>query len=173
MVIGRPRRPPVFSVPVRIYAHLSWTCWARLPLIDEPVAAFLQPFLLAEAKRHGARIIEIGVVPNHVHLLLELPPAYDVPRLVQGLKGASARLANRDGHARNESLRWDAGYDLRSVGLKQLPHVANYIRHQELKHGSPKPRVPNQPFRAGVVAEPALQRTDSISTSRVRSLLEI
>ena len=124
-------------MPVRIYAHLSWTCWARLPLIDEAVASFLAPFLLAEAKRHGARVVEMGIVSNHVHLLLELPAAYDVPRLVQGLKGASARLANRDGHARNQSLRWDTGYDLRSVGLKQLPQVANYIRLQELKHGSP------------------------------------
>jgi REP element-mobilizing transposase RayT len=115
-------------------------------LIDAAVAHFLQPFLLAEAKRHGARVIEIGVVPNHVHLLLELPPAYDVPRLVQGLKGASARLANRDGHSRNKSLRWDAGYDLRSVGIKQLPQVANYVRLQEVKHGSPgQKRIPVSP----------------------------
>ncbi len=126
-------------MPVRIYAHLSWTTWARLPLVDESVAGFLLRFLLAEAKRHGTRVIEIGVVPNHVHLLLQLPPAYDVPRLVQGLKGASARLANRDGFSRNKSLRWETGYDLRSVGLKQLPQVANYVRLQELKHGSPRP----------------------------------
>ncbi|OLB49397.1 MAG: hypothetical protein AUI08_08130 [Gemmatimonadetes bacterium 13_2_20CM_2_65_7] len=98
-------------MPVRIYAHLSWTTWARLPLIEESVADFLLRFLLAEAKRHGTRVIEIGVVPNHVHLLLQLPPAYDVPRLVQGLKGASARLANRDGFSQNNSLRWETGYD--------------------------------------------------------------
>jgi len=126
-------------VPVRIYAHLSWTTWGRLPLIDERVAEFLLRFLLAEAKRHGARVIEVGIVPDHVHLLLELPPSYDVPQLVQGLKGASARLANRDGHARNKSLRWEAGYDCRSVGIRQLPQVADYVRLQELKHGSPRP----------------------------------
>ena len=125
-------------MPVRIYARLSWTTWARLPLVDESVAGFLLRFLLAEAKRHGARVIEIGVVPNHVHLLLQLPPAYDVPRLVQGLKGASARLANRDGFSQNKSLRWETGYDLQSVGIKQLPQVANYVRLQELKHGSPR-----------------------------------
>jgi len=126
-------------MPVRIYAHLSWTTWARLPLIEESVADFLLRFLLAEAKRHGTRVIEIGVVPNHVHLLLQLPPAYDVPRLVQGLKGASARLANRDGFSQNNSLRWETGYDLRSVGIKQLPQVANYVRLQQLKHGTPRP----------------------------------
>ena len=126
-------------MPVHIYAHLSWTTWARLPLISQAVAEFLLRFLLAEAKRHGARVVEIGVVPNHVHMLLELPASYDVPRLVQGLKGASARLANRDGFSRNKSLRWETGYDLRSVGIKQLPQVANYVRLQELKHGSPRP----------------------------------
>ena len=42
-------------MPFRFYAHLSWTTWARLPLIDEAVANFLGPFLLAEAKRHGVR----------------------------------------------------------------------------------------------------------------------
>ena len=126
-------------MPVHIYAHLSWTTWARLPLISQAVAEFLLRFLLAEAKRHGARVVEIGVVPNHVHMLLELPAAFDVPRLVQGLKGASARLANRDGFSRNKSLRWETGYDLRSVGIKQLPQVANYVRLQELKHGSPRP----------------------------------
>jgi len=134
------------AMPVRIYAHLSWTTWARLPLIDEAVAEFLLRFLLAEAKRHGARVVEIGVVRDHIHLLLELPPAYDVPRLVQGLKGASARLANRDGISRNKSLRWEAGYDLRSVGIRQLPQVAAYVRDQELKHGSPRPtRQPASP----------------------------
>jgi len=132
-------------MPVRIYAHLSWTTWARLPLIEESVADFLLRFLLAEAKRHGTRVIEIGVVPNHVHLLLQLPPAYDVPRLVQGLKGASARLANRDGFSQNNSLRWETGYDLRSVGIKQLPQVANYVRLQELKHGSPHPTRNHSP----------------------------
>jgi len=76
-------------MPFHLYAHLSWTTWGRLPLIDQQVAGFLAPFLLAEAKRHSTRVVEIGIVPDHVHMLLELPAAYDVPRLVQGLKGAS------------------------------------------------------------------------------------
>jgi REP element-mobilizing transposase RayT len=126
-------------VPVRLYAHLSWTTFARAPLIDERVAAFLCRFLLEEATRHGARAIEIGVVRDHVHMLLELPAAFDVPRMVQGLKGASARLANRDGFAGHNPLRWASGYDLRSVGLRQLRDVAEYVRGQEGRHGKPRP----------------------------------
>jgi len=138
-------------MPIRIYGHLSWTTFGRFPLIDAKVADFLAPFLLAEAKRHSARIVEIGIVRDHVHLLLELPPAYDVPRLVQGLKGASARLANRDGHSTHKSLRWATGYDFRSVGIRQLPSVAAYVRDQELKHGSPRLQGV-RPSRAGALA---------------------
>ena len=132
-------------MPFRFYAHLSWTTWARLPLIDENVANFLGPFLLAEAKRHGARVVEIGIVRDHVHLLVELPPVYDAPRLVQGLQGASARIANRDGHAGRGSLRWEKGYDFRSVGIRQLAGVTAYVRDQELKHGPPRPSRPMSP----------------------------
>ena len=132
-------------MPFRFYAHLSWTTWARLPLITDQVANFLQPFRLAEAQRHGARVVEIGIVRDHVHLLLQLPPVYDAPRLVQGVKGASARLANRDGHAGRGSLRWEKGYDFRSVGLRQLATATAYVRDQELKHGPPRLTRPTSP----------------------------
>jgi putative transposase len=121
-------------VPVRIYAHLSWTTFARLPLIDLPVRAFLEKFLTAECRRQEARLLELGVVRDHVHVLLELPGTFNVPRLVQGLKGASARIANRDGIARRESLRWAAGYDLRSVGRRELDVVRDYVRKQATHH---------------------------------------
>ena len=126
-------------MPVRIYAHLSWTTFARTPLITERVAEFLCRFLLEEATRHGARTIEIGVVRDHVHMLLELPAAFDLPRMVQGLKGASARLANRDGHAGHSPLQWAQGYDLRSVGIEQLRRVAEYVREQEGRHEEVRP----------------------------------
>ena len=126
-------------MPVRIYAHLCWTTFARAPLIDERVAEFLCRFLLEEATRHGARTIEIGILRDHVHMLVELPAAFDVPRMVQGLKGASARLANRDGFAGHNPLRWASGYDLRSVGVKQLRRVAEYVREQKQRHGGLRP----------------------------------
>ena len=126
-------------MPVRIFAHLTWTTFARLPLVDRPVADFLRRFLLGEANRHGARVVEVGILCDHVHLILELPATFDVPRLVQGLKGASARIANREGVAPKESLRWAQGYDLRSVGPGQLRSAVAYVRGQDHRHPSSNP----------------------------------
>src|SRR5436309_5039591 len=74
-------------MPVRLYALLTWTTMCRLPLIHAGAAAFLRRVLPEIARRHGTRVVDLGIVRNHVHLVLELPPHVDIPRLVQGLKG--------------------------------------------------------------------------------------
>jgi len=121
-------------MPVRLYAHLTWTTLQRQPLVNSGAAAFLRRFLPREAQRHDARVLEVGIVADHVHLVLQLPPILNVPRLVQGLKGASARLANRDGLMPRAPLRWAEGYDLRSVGVRQLSTVITYVGNQAIRH---------------------------------------
>ncbi len=140
-------------MPVCIFAHLSWTTFARLPLIDAKVAAFLEKFLDAECQRQSARMLAVGIVRDHVHLLIELPATFNVPRLVQGLKGASARIANRDRIVGHESLRWAQGYDLRSVGPRQLDAVKAYVRNQAIRHADSS--TARRPSGRTVRAEPA------------------
>ncbi len=121
-------------MPVRIYALLTWTTLRRLPLIHTSAAAFLHRLLPEIARRHGTRVIELGIVRNHVHLVIELSPRIDIPRLVQGLKGASARIANRDGVMPRARLRWANGYDLRSLGTRDLSRAIRYVRTQAERH---------------------------------------
>ena len=134
-------------MPVRLYAHLTWTTLRRLPLLNPEVARFLERFLRQEAARHGARVLETGIVSNHVHTIVQLPPVIDIPRLVQGLKGASARIANRDGLMPRARLRWGDGYDLRSVGIRQLPSARRYVATQSQHHPELAIR-PSGPHRA-------------------------
>ena len=130
-------------MPVRLYALLTWTTDGRLPRIGPACAAFLGRFIPVEARRHGVRVVELGIVRNHVHALLALPPRLDIPRLVQGLKGASARIANRDGYAAGAPLRWATGYDLRSVGVRHLTRAIAYVQSQAQRH--PELRVDGGP----------------------------
>lgn len=119
---------------VRLYVLLTWTTLQRQPLIDRAVATFLEGFLAREALRHRARVRGMGIVNDHVHLVLELPPTFDIPRLVQSLKGASGRIANRDGLTPRAPLRWAEGYDLRSVGVRQLQAALGYVARQAERH---------------------------------------
>jgi putative transposase len=134
-------------MPVRLYAHLTWTTLRRLPLLNPEVARFLDRFLRQEAARHGAGVLATGIVSNHVHAIVQLPPVIDIPRLVQGLKGASARIANGDGLMPRARLRWADGYDLRSVGVRQLPNALRYVSTQAEHHPDLAIR-PSGPHRA-------------------------
>jgi REP element-mobilizing transposase RayT len=122
-------------VPATLYAHLTWTTLERAPLIDAAVADLLRRFLPAQAERFGVLVMELGIVRDHVHMLLLLPAGCPIAQLVQALKGASARVANRDGVAPpGRPLGWDRGYDLRSVSPQALGKVADYVRRQGERH---------------------------------------
>ena len=121
-------------MPVHLYALLTWTTLRRLPLIHAGAGSFLRRMLPEIARRHGTRLIELGIVRNHVHLVLELPSQVAIPRLVQGLKGASARIANRDGVMPRAPLRWANGYDLRSLSVRDLQGAIRYVRSQPERH---------------------------------------
>src|SRR5207248_902592 len=74
----------------RIYCHVVWATRHRAPLIDAGLARFLCTFLRRVATQEGARILEIGMVRTHLHLLVRIRPTTDVSRLLQRLKGGSA-----------------------------------------------------------------------------------
>jgi putative transposase len=122
------------QMPVVLIVHLTWTTYRRFPMIGESEAAFLRRFLPAGAMRLGVRVLAIGLVQDHVHLILRLPARYDLPRLVQELKGASARLANRDQSISRAGLRWAEGYHANSVSPRNLRVAIEYVRHQATRH---------------------------------------
>jgi len=45
--------------------------------------------VVAEA---GGEVLVVEVMPDHVHLLVEVPPVVALPKLVQKLKGRSSRM---------------------------------------------------------------------------------
>lgn len=119
----------------RLYVHIVWTTREREPLIDADVARFLCRYLRAIAQQERSRVLEIGMVATHVHLLLTLHPLTNIPRLVMRLKGGSATLANREGHADlQRPLRWADGYSIASVSPGLLERTREYLRHQPQHH---------------------------------------
>src|SRR2546429_655922 len=84
--------------------------------------------------RHRNRVVDLGTGRNPVRLVRALPPHVGIPRLVQGVKGASAPIANHDGVMPRARLRWANGYDLRSLGVRDLRRAIEYVRAQSTRH---------------------------------------
>ncbi len=78
-------------------------------------------------------MIALGIVSDHVHMLVELPAVFDLPRMVQGLKGGSSRLVAQE-LPDERGVCWATGYAAKSVSPGSLKRVTNYLRAQKGRH---------------------------------------
>lgn len=85
--------------------------------------------------RQKESLIEEGhLMPDHVHLMISIPPKYAVAQVVGYIKGKSAIHIARQfsGKSRNYVGEhfWARGYFASTVGRDEEV-IRNYIRHQE------------------------------------------
>jgi REP element-mobilizing transposase RayT len=57
----------------RLYFHIIFSTKHRQPLIDSELEERLHPYLGGIIREMGGVAIRVGGVPNHVHLLAQLP----------------------------------------------------------------------------------------------------
>jgi putative transposase len=130
----------------RLYYHIAWTTRYRASLIDAGVASFLEQHTAMVARQERASVVAFGAVADHVHLLLRAHPTTDLPRLVQRLKGASARIATKLGVASAlGALKWAKGYNMETVGPRALDAARRYVLNQAQRH--PRKAIDGVPVR--------------------------
>jgi REP element-mobilizing transposase RayT len=120
-------------MPTDVLLFMTWKTYGGEPSLDLPWARRLVGLLPPLAWRDKADLIEIAVVPDHVHVIARSGRQLDIPRLAQRLKGASCRYMNLD-RAGRPPLKWAHGYDVRSIGRLALPAVRAYFDRQASKH---------------------------------------
>ncbi len=92
------------------------------------------------AIKHKIEIIELKVMPDHVHCFAELPTTISVSMALQILKGGSARIIfkkcttwyrffSRDGTKKPHL--WSPGKFFRSVGSVKAEVIEEYIKYSQ------------------------------------------
>ena len=84
-------------------------------------------------EQKGIEIIEAELCPDHIHMLIAIPPKYSVAQIMGYLKGKSSlmifdRHANLKYKYGNRHF-WCRGYYVDTVG-KNTKKIAEYIRNQ-------------------------------------------
>jgi putative transposase len=87
-------------------------------------------------------IVRLAIQPDHVHMLLELPPTITVAKAVQIMKGGSSRAVRQTNPELEEWLWgdsfWADGYFAESVGKVDETIIKAYIENQA---GPSRPKV--------------------------------
>ena len=122
-------------------AHTKWMCKYhivfapkyRRKIIYNQIRKDIGEIMHELCKYKGVEIIEGHMMPDHVHMLLSIPPKYSVSSVMGYLKGKSAlmifeRHANLKYKYGNRHF-WCRGYFVDTVG-KNAKKIEEYIRNQ-------------------------------------------
>ena len=123
-------------------SHTRWECkyhvvfvpkYRRKTIFDS-LRKHLGPVFRDLAQQKDATVLEGHLMPDHVHMLLAIPPKHAVCQVVGYIKGKSAIHIARTymGRRRNFTGQhfWARGYFVSTVGRDEEV-VREYIRRQE------------------------------------------
>lgn len=114
--------------------HIVFCPKYRRPVLVGAVADRLREILNAICAERGCELFRMEVMPDYVHLLLEVDPRFGVHRLVKLLKGRSSRLLRQEfPHLKSRlPTLWTNGYFLSTVGGAPLAVIKRYIENQRM-----------------------------------------
>ena len=118
-----------------MYYHVWFATKKRKWLLQGDVENYVRQVLKDISVERGISLLEHETVVDHVHLLLDVGPKENLSKVMNQLKGASARKV----FLRFPELKLDAGtqhlwqkrYGARVVEPEELTQVSSYIRTQK------------------------------------------
>jgi len=88
------------------------------------------------AKQKECQVVEGHLMPDHVHMLISIPPKYSVAQVIGYIKGKSAIHVARTFFDHKRSFVgqhfWARGYSVSTVGRDEAT-IREYIRNQEVE----------------------------------------
>jgi len=113
--------------------HVIWCPKYRRPVLVDQIEHRLKEIIQDIANNHDSEILELEVMPDHVHLLVEVDPQYGVHKLIKSMKGVSSRTLRAEFPALKSRLPtlWSNSYFVSTVGGAPLEIVKQYIENQK------------------------------------------
>lgn len=113
--------------------HVVWCPKYRRSVLNNGADVRLKGIIRDVCAERRAGIIEMEVMPDHVHLLVSVDPQFGIHRLIKAVKGRSSRLLRQEFswcRTRLPSL-WTNSYFVATVGGAPLAVVKQYIERQK------------------------------------------
>ena len=124
--------------------HSEWECKYHVIFIPQyrrkvlygSLRRYLGEILRRLARQKESEIEEGHLMPDHVHMMISIPPKYAVSQVVGYIKGKSAiHIARHFGERRRSFVGqsfWARGYFVSTVGRDEEV-IRRYIRNQEIE----------------------------------------
>jgi putative transposase len=113
--------------------HVVWCPKYRRKVLVLGAAEQLATIIHEVCQEHQAEVLSLEIMPDHVHLLVEVDPQFGIHRLVKLMKGRSSRLLRQAFPSLKTRMPtlWTNSYFVSTVGGAPLSIIKQYIENQK------------------------------------------
>ena len=113
--------------------HVVWCPKYRRKVLTGGVDARLKELLLEYAANLSVDILEIEIMPDHVHILMEVAPQFGIHKAVKSLKGYTSKILREEFPYLRTKMPtlWTNSYFVSTVGGAPLEVIKQYIENQK------------------------------------------
>ena len=111
--------------------HVLWCPKYRRKVLVSGVDLRLKELIEEICDEYRIQVIEMEIMPDHVHLLMEVDPQFGVHKAVKQMKGRTSRILRQEFdrlRSRLPSL-WTNSYFVSTVGGASLSVIKQYIEN--------------------------------------------
>ena len=115
--------------------HVIFCPKYRRKVLREPIADRFKEVVLSMQEDNNFAVLEMEVMPDHVHLLLDVDPTIGINVIVSRIKGRTSNVLNKEFPELTHRLPtlWTRSKFIATVGSVSLDVVKQYIENQKGK----------------------------------------
>ena len=115
--------------------HVIFCPKYRRSVLREPIAERFKEVVYSLEQANNFKVLEMEVMPDHVHLLLDVDPTIGINVIVSRIKGKTSNVLNKEFPELKRKLPtlWTRSKFIATVGSVSLDTVKTYIENQKGK----------------------------------------
>ena len=121
------------STFTKLAYHIVFSTKYRHSLIQGAFQNKLYEYIGGIIRAQNGRLIEIGGVEDHVHLLTNLSPTKAISDSIREIKANASKWSNELSDQKSR-FEWQKGYGAFTVSYSQIERVRHYIQNQREHH---------------------------------------
>jgi putative transposase len=113
--------------------HVVWCPKYRRRVLGGRIEERLKQLIREVVEEKGAWLVALEVMPDNVHLLVEVDPQFGVHKLVKAIKGRTSRVLREEFPSLRSRLPtlWTNSYFVATTGGAPLAAVKRYVEQQK------------------------------------------
>jgi putative transposase len=121
------------TIVYNCHFHVVFCPKYRRKVLINGVDERLKTILIETLEKWGQELVELEVLPDHVHLLVGCDPQFGIHRLVKYLKGTSSRYLRQEFPQLKRRLPslWTNSYFVATTGGVTLETLKRYVEGQK------------------------------------------